>query len=91
MRPDRIVIGELRNREMMAFASSVSAGHRGVASTVHAVSVADVRARFKLILNGAGIAALDAESILRDFGELSCVFLDRGAPPRVLEISAFSC
>jgi pilus assembly protein CpaF len=90
LRPDRIVVGELRSREMVVFASSLSAGHRGVASTLHAMSIADVRARFKLILNGVGMDAFGAESLLRDLQDLTCVFLARGTPPKVLAIERFS-
>jgi pilus assembly protein CpaF len=90
LRPDRIVIGELRHREIVSFASSLSAGHRGVASTLHASSVADVRLRFKLILTAVGIDVFAAESLLRDLQDLSCIFLERGSPPKVVGIESFS-
>ncbi len=88
MRPDRIVIGELRNREMLAFASALSAGHRGVASTLHAGSIADVRARFRIILATSGCDLSTAGSVVDDLTNLTCIFLERGVIPRVTAVES---
>ncbi|MCE3520020.1 Flp pilus assembly complex ATPase component TadA, partial [Escherichia coli] len=36
MRPDRIIIGELRGREAFTFLRAVNTGHPGSMSTIHA-------------------------------------------------------
>jgi type IV secretion system protein VirB11 len=38
MRPDRIILGELRGREVLAFLRSVNTGHPGSMTTIHANS-----------------------------------------------------
>jgi len=55
MRPDRIVVGELRGAEAIDWLLAVSSGHRGCATTVHAHSAADVIRRLQLLCGLSGI------------------------------------
>ncbi len=54
MRPDKIVVGEIRGSEVLEFFAALNTGHRGCAATIHANSAADVITRIQLlgILNG---------------------------------------
>lgn len=45
MRPDRIVVGEIRKGEFSAFLQAVSNGHPGSMTTIHATSLLDVPRR----------------------------------------------
>ncbi len=45
MRPDRIIVGEIRGRETVAWLSALDTGHRGSLTTVHATSAWDVTDR----------------------------------------------
>lgn len=64
MRPDRIVIGEVRGGEAFDLLSALNTGHDGVMSTVHASSADDALARLEVLALMAGVG-LPAEVISR--------------------------
>lgn len=49
MRPDRIIIGEMRSEEVVPFILAMNTGHKGLISTVHANSAADALHRLALL------------------------------------------
>jgi pilus assembly protein CpaF len=55
MRPDRIVIGEVRGAEALDLLSALNTGHRGALSTVHANSPTDALARLETLALMAGL------------------------------------
>jgi pilus assembly protein CpaF len=55
MRPDRIVIGEVRGAEALDLLTALNTGHRGSLSTVHANSPADALARLETLALMAGL------------------------------------
>jgi pilus assembly protein CpaF len=55
MRPDRIVIGEVRGAEALDLLSALNTGHDGALSTVHANSPADALARLETLALMAGL------------------------------------
>jgi len=55
MRPDRIVIGEVRGPEALDLLAALNTGHRGALSTVHANSPADALARLETLALMAGL------------------------------------
>jgi pilus assembly protein CpaF len=63
MRPDRIVVGEVRGAEVVDLLAALNTGHDGGAGTVHANSAADVPARLEALASLGGIdrAALHAQ------------------------------
>ena len=61
MRPDRLVIGEVRGAELIVMLQALNTGHRGAGATIHANSFADVIPRVNSIGRAVGI---DAESML---------------------------
>jgi pilus assembly protein CpaF len=56
MRPDRIVVGEIRGGEVLELLNAMSTGHSGSAGTVHANSAEAVRLRLTSLLFEAGMA-----------------------------------
>lgn len=54
MRPDRIIIGEIRNDEVIDLVQAMNTGHDGCMSTVHANNPADALLRFELLAGLAG-------------------------------------
>jgi pilus assembly protein CpaF len=60
MRPDRLVIGEVRGAELIVMLQALNTGHRGAGATIHANSFADVMPRVKAIGRAVGF---DAESM----------------------------
>jgi pilus assembly protein CpaF len=55
MRPDRIVIGEVRGAEALDLLTALNTGHRGALSTVHANSAADALRRLETLALMAGV------------------------------------
>lgn len=63
MRPDRIVVGEVRGVEVIDLLAALNTGHDGGAGTVHANTAADVPARIEALaaLGGVDRAAVHAQ------------------------------
>ena len=63
MRPDRLVVGEVRGAELVDLLRAMNTGHEGGCGTVHANSAADVPARLEALglLGGLDRAALHAQ------------------------------
>ncbi|MCH9643033.1 MAG: TadA family conjugal transfer-associated ATPase [Actinomycetia bacterium] len=63
MRPDRIVIGEVRGAEVIDLLGALNTGHDGGAGTVHANNPAEVPARFEALgaLGGLDRGALHSQ------------------------------
>jgi pilus assembly protein CpaF len=55
MRPDRIVIGEVRGPEALDLLTALNTGHDGALSTVHANSPGDAIARIETLAMMAGV------------------------------------
>jgi pilus assembly protein CpaF len=63
MRPDRIILGEVRGEEVMDVLQAMNTGHDGCMSTVHANSPEDAMLRFEML---AGLAKFQGtENTLR--------------------------
>jgi pilus assembly protein CpaF len=56
MRPDRLVVGEVRGAEAFDMLQALNTGHDGSVSTVHANSPADALARLETLVLLAGVA-----------------------------------
>ncbi len=55
MRPDRLVVGEVRGGEVIDLLSALNTGHEGGCGTLHANSAADVPARLEALGVAAGL------------------------------------
>jgi len=56
MRPDRLVVGEVRGAELRDLLQALNTGHEGGCGTIHANSVADVPARLEALGALAGLS-----------------------------------
>ncbi|MEV7037486.1 TadA family conjugal transfer-associated ATPase [Amycolatopsis sp. NPDC051061] len=65
MRPDRLVVGEVRGAEVGALLTALNTGHDGGACTVHANSPAEVPARIEALaaLGGLGREAVHSQLV----------------------------
>lgn len=86
MRPDRLVVGEVRGPELRDLLQALNTGHEGGAGTLHANSVADVPARCEALGALAGLDRAAVHAQLR--GAVSVVFgvAQRGAVRSVTEV-----
>lgn len=55
MRPDRLVVGEVRGREVVVLLQALNTGHEGGCGTLHANTAADVPARLEALACAAGL------------------------------------
>ncbi|MEI8348463.1 MAG: ATPase, T2SS/T4P/T4SS family, partial [Pseudomonadota bacterium] len=51
IRPDRIILGEMRSHEVVPFILAMNTGHRGLMSTIHADSAAQAVERVGLLFS----------------------------------------
>ena len=65
MRPDRLVVGEVRGAEVRDLLAALNTGHEGGASTLHANGAAEVPARLEALGALAGMAPSAVHSQLR--------------------------
>lgn len=63
MRPDRIIVGEIRGAEVIDLFAALNTGHQGCAATVHANSASDVISRVQLLglMHGLNDAAIQVQ------------------------------
>jgi len=64
MRPDRLVVGEVRGDEVTDLLAAMNTGHEGGCGTLHANSAADVPARVEALAMAAGMTQDAAHSQL---------------------------
>ena len=63
LRPDRIVLGELRGKETLSFLRAINTGHPGSFSTVHANTPRGALDQIALLTMQTGIGLSHAETI----------------------------
>ncbi len=63
MRPDRVVVGEVRGAEVVDLLAALNTGHEGGCGTLHANSAADVPARLEALGLAAGLPRVAVHSL----------------------------
>lgn len=81
MRPDRLVVGEVRGGEVVELLAAMNTGHEGGCGTLHANSAVDVPARVEALALAAGLGRDAAHSQLASAVEL-VLHLTRGRDGR---------
>jgi pilus assembly protein CpaF len=88
MRPDRIVVGEVRGGEVVDLLAALNTGHDGGGCTVHANNPAEVPARLEAL---AAVGGLDRPALHSQLAAAVQVLLhvsrDRGGQRRLTEIA----
>jgi type IV secretion system protein VirB11 len=89
LRPDRIVVGELRGREAVSFLRAINTGHPGSFSTVHANSPIGALEQIGLMVMQAGLGLSRRETLSYAASVIDLVVqLDRnGGQRRIAEIA----
>jgi pilus assembly protein CpaF len=92
MRPDRLVVGEVRGAEVVELLTALNTGHAGSGGTVHANSAAQVPARLEAL---GALGRLDRHAVRSQVAAALQVAIHLGRRPdgsRVLtEIGVFRC
>ncbi len=74
MRPDRIILGEVRGAEVLDMLQAMNTGHEGSMTTLHANSPRDALTRLEHMLGMAGLL-LDARSVRQQIGSALSVVI----------------
>ncbi len=83
LRPDRIVIAEIRQHEAMTFLQALHVGHGGVVTTMHAADADSVIRRLELLIGRSRLRrALEGR-------DLRLVGLRRGTPPVIASVDEY--
>ncbi|MEV4743381.1 TadA family conjugal transfer-associated ATPase [Streptomyces sp. NPDC049555] len=87
MRPDRLVVGEVRGAEVTDLLAALNTGHEGGCGTVHANAASDVPARLEALGSTAGLdrAALHSQ-LAAALSVVVHLVRDRGGRRRVAEV-----
>ncbi|WP_326651607.1 MULTISPECIES: TadA family conjugal transfer-associated ATPase [unclassified Streptomyces] len=87
MRPDRLVVGEVRGAEVTELLAALNTGHEGGCGTVHANAAADVPARLEALGTAAGLdrAALHSQ-LAAALSVVVHLVRDRGGQRRIAEV-----
>ncbi|MEU3755059.1 TadA family conjugal transfer-associated ATPase [Streptomyces olivoreticuli] len=87
MRPDRLVVGEVRGPEVTDLLAALNTGHEGGCGTVHANAAADVPARLEALGSTAGLdrAALHSQ-LAAGLAVVIHLVRERGGLRRVAEV-----
>lgn len=91
MRPDRLVVGEVRGQEVVDLLNALNTGHEGGCGTLHANTAADVPPRLEALACAAGLGREAVHSQLAAALDV-VIHLSRdpsGGRRRVTEISLF--
>jgi type IV secretion system protein VirB11 len=71
LRPDRIIVGELRGRETVSFLRAINTGHPGSFSTIHASSTAGALEQLVLMTMQAGLGLSRSDTL-----DYACSMID---------------
>jgi type IV secretion system protein VirB11 len=88
MRPDRIVLGELRGPEAFTFLRAINTGHPGSLSTIHADSAerAYVQLAMMVIQAGVNLPYQDALGLVREMVDVVVQLARNGAERYIAEV-----
>ena len=91
MRPDRLVVGEVRGAEVSDMLAALNTGHEGGCGTIHANSAGDVPTRLEALAMAAGMSQAAVHSQLASALE-AVVHLTRGGDGarRVSEVAVLA-
>ncbi len=68
MRPDRIIIGEIRGEEVLDILQAMNTGHEGSMCTIHANSTQDALYRIETLMFLSGVTNISSSAIRRIIG-----------------------
>ncbi|MFC4943255.1 TadA family conjugal transfer-associated ATPase [Pseudonocardia sp. GCM10023141] len=88
MRPDRLVVGEVRGAEVCDLLAALNTGHEGGAGTVHANSAREVPARMEALAAAGGMPCAALHSQLAAAVQVVLHMRRLRAGPRVLDAVA---
>lgn len=91
MRPDRVILGEVRGPELRDLLAALNTGHEGGCGTVHANSVSDVPARLEALAALGGLSRDACHAQVASALQVAIhIHRDRSGQRRLAELGVFS-
>ena len=87
MRPDRLIVGEVRGAEVVDLLAALNTGHEGGCGTLHANSAGDVPARVEALALAAGLGRDAAHSQLASAFDVVLHLSRIGGVRRLVEVA----
>ena len=81
LRPDRIIMGEIRGKEMMDFVSACSTGHEGSLTTIHANNPRVAFMRMVQMYKQNNVPSMTDEDIMRELKEVIDIIIQINKTP----------
>ena len=81
LRPDRIIMGEIRGKEIMDFVSACSTGHEGSLTTIHANSPRMAFMRMVQMFKLNNVPSMSDQDILRELMEVIDIIIQINKTP----------
>jgi type IV secretion system protein VirB11 len=81
LRPDRIIMGEIRGKEIMDFVSACSTGHEGSLTTIHANSPRVAFMRMVQMFKLNNVPSMSDQDILRELTEVVDIIIQINKTP----------
>ncbi len=90
MRPDRLVVGEVRGPEVVDLLAALNTGHEGGCGTLHANAAAEIPARLEALAAAAGMGRAALHSQLAAGVDAAVHLVRDGAGRRVAEVGVLA-
>lgn len=81
LRPDRIIIGEIRGREILDFLGASSTGHEGSLTSIHANNPHIALMRMTQLYKQNNVPSMSDQDILREINEVVDIIVQVGKGP----------
>ena len=81
LRPDRIIVGEIRGKEVLDFLGACSTGHEGSLTSIHANNPRVALMRMTQLYKQNNVPSMSDQDILREINEVVDVIIQVGKTP----------
>jgi len=88
LRPDRIIVGEIRGKEVLDFLGACSTGHEGSLTSIHANNPRVALMRMTQLYKQNNVPSMSDQDILREINEVVDVIIQLGKTPTGRELQS---
>ena len=90
LRPDRIIVGEIRGEESLVFLETIFVGHKAPIATIHTKSPEEVIPRIFLLAQRSSHLTIDKKLLNKILKNTLILICERGSPPIIKKSQVIS-